>query len=125
MSWQPERRQDGQMFLGIVFVAIGAVLLLGNLNVLNLRPFLSHWWPLILVAFGIKHLLLWRGTAAWVSGLFWIATGGLFLASRLGYIQVAITSLLWPVMVIWIGILVALGPCGPCGAGSIHDGSRT
>jgi hypothetical protein len=125
MTWQPEGRRGGQIFAGLVFVTIGAVLLLANLKFLNLRPVLADWWPLILVAVGIKHLFLWRGTAGWISGAFWISAGGLFLASRLGYLQVSITSILWPLMVIWFGILVAWGPCGPCGTSSVHDGSKT
>jgi hypothetical protein len=125
MTWQPESRRGGQIFGGIVFVTIGAVLLLGNLNFLSLRPLLSQWWPLILMIIGIKHLVLWRGSVGLVSGLFWIGSGALFLASRLGYLQVAITSIIWPLLVIWFGILVALGPCGPCGPNSIHDGSKT
>jgi hypothetical protein len=122
MTWEPESRRGVQVFTGIVFVTIGAVLLLGNFNFLQLRPLLSQWWPLILVVVGIKHLVLWRGSVAWVSGLFWIGSGGLFLASRLGYLQVRTTSIIWPLMVIWFGILVAMGPCGP---DSIGDGSKT
>lgn len=125
MTWNHEDRRRGQVFTGIVFLSIGALLLLGNLNFLNVRPLLSQWWPLILVIVGVKHLLLWRGSIAWISGLFWIGTGGLFLASTQGYIQVGITRMLWPLMLIWFGVLIALGPHGQCGSDSIHDGSKT
>jgi hypothetical protein len=123
MTWRYGERREGRVFTGVVFLIIGIVLLLGNLNVLEIRPLLSQWWPLILVIVGIKHLLNLRGTTAWLGGLFWIGTGALFLASTLGYIHIAITSVIWPLMLIWFGVLVVVGGNG-CGKTSIRDGSE-
>jgi hypothetical protein len=118
-----EYRRDGKFFTGAVLLIIGVLLLLGNLNVLEFRPILSHWWPLILVIIGIKHLVLMRGSRGLAGGIFWIGTGGLFLASTLGFINVAITNILWPLMLIWFGVLIALGP-GLCGKNSMRNGSQ-
>jgi len=109
--------------MGVVFLVIGTLLLLGNLNFINTRFLFSHWWPLILVVIGIKQLLILRGPGAWIAGLFWAGTGALFLASTLGYIHVAITSVLWPLMLIWFGVLIVVGHHG-CGRNSIEDGSK-
>jgi len=121
--WRRERRREGRVFTGAVFLVIGTLLLLGNLNFLDIRSLFSQWWPLILVVVGIKQLLILRGPGAWIGGLFWIGTGALFLASRLGYIHVAITSILWPLMLIWFGVLIVVGHNG-CGRDSIEDGSK-
>ena len=121
--WRHERRREGRVFTGVVFLVIGTLLLLGNLNFLDIRSLFSQWWPLILVVVGVRHLLYLRGTVAWAGGLFWIGTGGLFLASRLGYIHVAITSILWPLMLIWFGVLIVVGHNG-CRSNSIEDGSK-
>jgi len=115
----------GRTFTGGVFLIVGALLLLGNLNVLDIRPILSQWWPLILMVIGIRQMLLLRGSGAWIGGLFWIGTGTLFLASTLGYIHAAVTSIVWPLMLIWFGVLIALGHKGCGDRDSIHEGSET
>jgi hypothetical protein len=53
------------MFMGAMFLIFGTLLLLGNLNIVEIRPLLSHWWPLILVIIGVKHLLNLSGPGAW------------------------------------------------------------
>jgi Domain of unknown function (DUF5668) len=92
------------IFGGLVFLTLGVILLLGNLNLFPVQPVLSQWWPAILILVGIKHLLAWNGRNAWIGASFWIGTGLLFLSSTLGYLSVGIASLLWPVMLIWFGV---------------------
>jgi hypothetical protein len=121
--WRHERRREGRIFTGVVFLIIGTLLLLGNLNFLDIRPLFSHWWPLILVVIGVKQFLILNGSGAWIGGVFWVGTGVLFLASTLGYLQIAITSILWPLMLIWFGVLIAVGHNG-CRRDSIEDGSK-
>ena len=118
------RRQRGDRIVsGAVLLVIGIALLLSNLNLLELRPLLSHWWPLILVLIGVKQILWLRGPSALVGGLFWIGTGGLFLASTLGYIHISIASVVWPLMLIWFGVLIAMGYNGRCRSNCVEDGS--
>jgi len=38
----------------------------------------------------------------------------LFLSSTLGYLNIGITSLLWPVMLIWFGVFTVIGCSGNC-----------
>jgi LiaF transmembrane domain len=113
MNQRHERRGAG-IFGGLIFLILGIVLLMGNFDLFPVRPTLAEWWPAILVLFGIKHLLMWRGRNAWIGSAFWIGTGLLFLTSTLGYVNVGIPTLLWPVMLIWFGVFTVLG-CGACG----------
>jgi Domain of unknown function (DUF5668) len=99
---------------GLLFLTVGIILLLGNLELFPARPVLSQWWPAILILFGIKYFLTWSGRQALIGASFWIATGLLFLSSTLGYLNVGITSLLWPVMLIWFGVFTVLGCTGNC-----------
>jgi hypothetical protein len=94
-----------------VFLSAGILLLLANMDVISLRPVLSQWWPLILVVIGVKHLIQ-NGPGDWLSAVFWIGTGALFLSASLGFINVAFTSLLWPVLLIWFGVAMAIGSRG-------------
>jgi hypothetical protein len=109
-------RPGASIFGGLVFLALGVILLLGNFELFEVRPVLSQWWPAILLLFGIKHLLMWRGRTAWIGASFWIGTGLLFLSSTLGYLNVGVPSLLWPVMLIWFGVFTVMGRGGCEGA---------
>ena len=110
------------VFAGLLFLALGVVLLLGNMNLFSVQPVLSQWWPVLLIIVGIKHLVVYRGPSAWVGALFWIGTGSLFLSSTLGYLSAAIPTLLWPVLLIWFGVFTVLG-CGSRCGGQISDGA--
>jgi hypothetical protein len=116
-------RPDRGIFSGLLFLTLGVILLLGNMNLFPAQPVLSQWWPALLIVIGIKHLIVFRGPSAWVGGVFWIATGVLFLSSTLGLLSIAIPSLLWPMLLIWFGVFTVLGCGNRCG-GQLSDGAR-
>jgi cell wall-active antibiotic response 4TMS protein YvqF len=111
------------VFTGLVLLTLGIILLLGNLDVFQFRPDLGRWWPAFLILFGIKHLVVWRGLSALIGGAFWIGTGALFLSSTLGYLNIGVLTLMWPVMLIWFGVLTLMGYSG-CNA-SINGRSES
>jgi lia operon protein LiaF len=116
-------RPGGSIFAGLLFLALGVILLIDNLGMVEIKPTLSQWWPLILVIIGIKHLVLFRGSSALVGALFWIGSGALFLSSTLGFLHISVPSLLWPVVLIWFGVFTVLGPGGHCN-GAVDDRSK-
>ena len=123
MRQRRDRRGAG-ILGGLLFLTVGIILLLGNLELFPARPVLSQWWPAILILFGIKHLLMWSGRQALIGASFWIATGLLFLSSTTGYLNVGVTSLLWPIMLIWFGVFTFMGCSGSC-EGSIDGRSES
>lgn len=125
MNCYSQGSRERRFFTGALFLGFGLLLLLDNLDFLDMRGILARWWPLILVGFGVQQLMLLRGSAALIGGLFWIGTGGLFLAGTLGYIELAITRVIWPLMLIWFGVLIALGGTAACGTDRIDDGSKS
>jgi len=80
----------GTLITGIVFLALGAILI-----VLNLIPGIriSQWWPLIIVALGVAFFLpvfIWPGSRHGLAGLFIPGTiilllGLLFLYNTLAH----------------------------------------
>ncbi len=44
------------LFSGLVLISAGVILLLSNYGQLNLRYFLGHWWPLIIIFWGVVKL---------------------------------------------------------------------
>jgi len=116
-------RPETGIFAGLLFLALGVILLLGNMRLFPVQPLLSHWWPALLVIIGIKHLIVLRGPSAWVGGLFWIGTGALFLSTTLGYLNVTIPRLIWPLLLIWFGVFTVLG-CGAVCGRNVNGGAR-
>jgi hypothetical protein len=117
-------RPNTGIFAGLVFLALGVILLIGNMSLFPVQTVLTQWWPVILIVIGIKHLIVFRGPSAWIGASFWIATGALFLSSTLGFLSIAIPSLLWPIMLIWFGVFTVLGCGGRCGRHVTDGASR-
>src|SRR5262245_23247030 len=103
------------LFSGMVFVAIGAIFLLGNMGILEPDRIL-RFWPVILIAAGVFKIVESGDDYAGSSGIFWIVVGGLFLLGNLGILRVAFRDL-WPIVLIGIGALLlwksALAKRGP------------
>jgi hypothetical protein len=113
MTWEHHNdRPEGKAFTGAIFVIIGGLLLFANLNFVNIRPIVEQWWPLLLMVIGLKQLLFWKGPSAWAGGAMWIGIGALFLSRTLGYLQFAISSVIWPLVLIWVGVMIVFGCSG-------------
>ena len=50
-------KKCGRLFGGILLVSIGVLFLLENLYIIDFSEILSNFWPLILVAVGIKIII--------------------------------------------------------------------
>jgi lia operon protein LiaF len=125
MTWRHHRRSTGdRAFSGLLFIAIGVILLLSNLGWYSIGPLAKVWWPAILIIFGIKSLFTFRGSAALISFAFWAGSGLLFLSSTLGYLPIRVGQMIWPVLIIWSGVLVATGAIPRCGSRCVDDGSE-
>lgn len=53
---QTKKRLGGQVAVGVLMIAVGAIFLLDNLYYLDMGP-LWRYWPLIFVVFGIQKLV--------------------------------------------------------------------
>ncbi len=56
MTEQSKKRLGGQVAVGMLMIAVGAIFLLDNLYYLDMGP-LWRYWPLIFVVFGIQKLV--------------------------------------------------------------------
>lgn len=93
---------SGGMIVGVALAAIGAILLLQNLNILPDQD-LWDFWPVIFIVAGISR----AATAFSMTGRIWggivAAAGCLFLASNLGYLHHNLWVLFWPVILMVAG----------------------
>jgi predicted membrane protein len=89
---------------GVIFLALGAVFLLGNMGYLDVREIFS-FWPLILIVFGIVRIVESREDYGQTAGIFWVVIGLFFLLGSFGIIRLAFIQL-WPVLLIGVGVLM-------------------
>jgi predicted membrane protein len=93
---------SGGIIVGIGLAAIGAILLLQNLNILPDQD-LWDFWPVILIVAGISRAATAFSTTGQIWGGLVAAVGLLFLASNLGFIHHNLWVLFWPVILMVAG----------------------
>jgi Domain of unknown function (DUF5668)/Cell wall-active antibiotics response 4TMS YvqF len=91
----------------IILITIGAIFLLNNLHLLYVRD-IFRYWPAAVIALGIAKLVDAGETAGRIAGGVLIGTGAIFLADTLGYLDVPLGDLWWPVLLIALGLLMLL-----------------
>ena len=50
------RSRSSGLFSGLVLITVGVLLLLRNYGYLDLSSFLSRWWPLLIIFWGVIKL---------------------------------------------------------------------
>jgi len=93
---------DSRVFLGVLFVVIGALLILENLDLLSYD--LSHIlisWPMLLIVIGIFNLNRKAGSA----GFILIGIGTFFLLPRIFDVPDHFFHNFWPVILVVVGII--------------------
>jgi hypothetical protein len=97
----PNRKNLG---VGVAFVVIGAFFQLANLRLIDIRiDDLWRFWPLLLIVFGVGHLMSRHRPRNITAGVFLLSLGVYFQLSMLNLIHVSLWKL-WPVVLIAMGI---------------------
>lgn len=92
-------RLSPRLVFGLAIMALGALLTLDNLGVLDARPLL-RFWPVALIAMGVAKLMQPAATGQRTSGIIWLSLGVAFLLHSLRLIDF---DKLWPVVLLVIG----------------------
>jgi predicted membrane protein len=92
-------------FFGIIIVAVGSLLLLDTLDVLDAGDIIGQWWPVAIIAGGILAFL--TNPRHWVVPLILVGGGGVVLLRTTGVINTLEVFL--PAVLIVIGLLVLFG----------------
>jgi predicted membrane protein len=95
-----------QIVLGLGLVALGAVLLLDRLGVLNSDEVIGRWWPVVIIAFGALQFTERRRSP--LGPLIVISFGVLLLVTRLQIVSEDVWRYLWPIALIVVGLLLVL-----------------
>ena len=93
-------------FLSIVIVALGGVLLLKNLDIINISwdIFWGTVWAAGFVLSGLVNIFNYRNKTAWIWGLLLVAIGVLIGLNSYGIVDVSIWKVFWPVVLIAAGL---------------------
>jgi predicted membrane protein len=93
----------------MLLVVIGVLILLDNLQVLELGPFVNRWWPLLLVLAGLWKILV-LGAQGLGTALLLLIIGSLCLLASLNVITWGQLFAIWPVLLVVIGVWMVLRP---------------
>lgn len=88
--------------IGLILVFLGAAYLLDRLEIFIFDNIFSDWWPLLLVAVGVINI---SGNKRSVTfSLMMIFFGVIILIDNLGYLPGSMWDIIWPVMLVILGI---------------------
>jgi len=90
-----------RVWLGGILVVLGFLFLLDSLNILGFGDFISTWWPLILIIFGLNRLAS-RGSV--VLGTVVLLLGIIFQFIELGVFPDNVFKYIWPLALILLGL---------------------
>jgi len=97
----------GTMVVGIGVLALGVILTLNKLEMIDAGA-IAPYWPSLLVLLGVSYLVRPAATRCVGMGLVWIAIGTLLLLSNLGLIGFAVWGL-WPLVLVLVGFRLLTG----------------
>lgn len=93
-----------QFVIGAFIMALGVLLMLDRLDVLRAIARLIRFWPVGLIAFGASMLVRRADPHGRFWGMTWVLAGSWLLLNVLGLVRVGIWELLWPAVLIVIGV---------------------
>ena len=106
-------RGGARYIIGGILVALGALLLLSNTNVINLDwgwDFIRTWWPILLIAWGLWELVT-GGFRFRLWPIILLLLGIGFQLSALDLWEWDF-SVVWPVFIVIVGLAILLGRRG-------------
>jgi hypothetical protein len=101
MSERTGSRLTGRLVFGFLLVGFGLLWTLENLGVPGISELL-HWWPALLVIYGLVRFTGIDGTRRVVSGVLFMLVGGWMLAREFGLVHISIFRL-WPLWMVFVG----------------------
>jgi len=101
-------RNAPRLFVGMVVIALGALALLDNLNILDIGDVWSLW-PLLLVAFGLARMLRPAGQPGRWTGTVLFLVGAWLMLQNLGLAPVRLGVIFWPLLIVLLGVRLVWG----------------
>ncbi len=101
------RQNISRNITGLVVLVAGAALLLNTLDVINVDNVVHDYWPLGMVLAGVLVFInSWR---SWAVAAFLVVLGGMYQLRVAGVIHADPWSVVWPLILIFIGVSIVFG----------------
>ena len=97
-----KRRLNGRVIAGVLFIALGAFLLLNKLNIIFF-DWDWRYWPVIFVVIGIAKLSNAINAREFGDGIWWMFIGSWFFVST-NHVWGLDYGNSWPILIIGVGI---------------------
>ena len=99
---------NSRLMIGAVISIAGAVLLLNALTIVDTSWIIKNWWPLLVIVSGVAMLISDSKNYLWA--LIVITIGAFLQLRALGYYgNIDFWQVLWPIVIIGIGVSIATG----------------
>jgi len=93
-----------RIFTGLLVIALGVGLFLNGLGVINFADIVRQWWPMVPIGIGVIGII--SNPRQWVWPLLFFVFGVAALLRQLGYVDINLWSLFWPVILIAVGLSI-------------------
>lgn len=101
-----QRHAARRITFGLGVIGIGTLALLDNLGAFGM-PLLRTFWPLVLVLFGVSHLVSPRHSGSWLVGAVLVIVGGVMTAHNLDLLHFRPRDW-WPLLIILVGVSILM-----------------
>jgi predicted membrane protein len=110
MQKPPSAINPDRIIAGSAVVALGLLLLLQQVGYPVAGQILEGWWPVVIAALGGAHFAASRGRS--LGSLIVLLLGVVLLARTLDFLPGSILGLIWPVLLVGIGISILFHRAG-------------
>lgn len=98
------------IFIGLMLLLFGAGVLLNNFGVWDFWSLMGAWWPVVIILLGVVSWL--PNPRAFIGPLILVTIGVLFLLWTTDIVEVNVFALIWPILIIFVGLSILLGRIG-------------
>lgn len=99
-----------RILTGILILIVGVGALLDALNIIPFWGYVGTWWPLALVAAGL--LVLLNDRSQYITAIALLLIGTVLQLNNLNVIDVDLWSVIWPVLIIAVGLSILVKRTG-------------
>lgn len=108
-----KNKSIAQLLTGLLVLALGVGFLLDGLNILDFSHYIKDFWPLAIIAVGFVSLVANPRLFLWP--LVIMTFGVLFLLQQLGVLTFNVWHLVWPTVIIIVGLSLIFDRAGGLG----------